>query len=104
MFGDDAPILADDDAIGVGMDLDRPADGAGVHRVFVVVEAHQAGLRHRGRQRVESVEATAIGDELRPLLLEHLPHGLLGAFRMGMRLGVGDAFIESARRSVRRRS
>ena len=28
MFGDDAPILTDDDTIGVGGDLDRPADDA----------------------------------------------------------------------------
>ena len=28
MLGDDLAVLADDDAIGVGMDLDRTADGA----------------------------------------------------------------------------
>ena len=93
MFRDRAPVLADDDAIGIGMDLDRPANGAGVHRVFVVVEANQAGLRHRGRQRVEAIEPAAIRDEVRPLLLEHLPNGLLRPFRMGMRLGVSDAFV-----------
>ena len=63
MFGDDAPILPDDDAIGIGVDLDRTANGAGVHRVFVVGEADQARLRHRSRQRVESVEVSAIGNE-----------------------------------------
>jgi hypothetical protein len=31
MFGDDATILANDDAIGIRVDLHRPADGAGVH-------------------------------------------------------------------------
>jgi hypothetical protein len=31
MFCDDAPVLADDDPIGVGMDLDWPTDRAGVH-------------------------------------------------------------------------
>jgi hypothetical protein len=75
------------------MDLDRPTDGAGAHRVFVVVEAHQAVFRHRGRQRVEAVEPAAIRDELRPLLLEHVPDGLLRPFRMGMLLGVRDAFV-----------
>ena len=44
VFRDDASVLADHDAIGVGMDLDGPGDRAGVHRIFVVVEAHQAGL------------------------------------------------------------
>ena len=68
MLGNDATILTNDDAIGIGMDVDRPADGAGVHRVFVVVEAHQAGLRHRGRQRVETIEAATIGDEVWPFL------------------------------------
>jgi hypothetical protein len=45
MVGDDTPILTDDDAIGIGVDVDRTADGAGIDRIFVVVEAHEAGLR-----------------------------------------------------------
>jgi hypothetical protein len=45
MVGDDTPILTDDDAIGIGADVDRPTDGAGIDRIFVVVEAHKAGLR-----------------------------------------------------------
>ena len=53
MFGDDAPVLADYDAIRIGMDLDRTPDGAGGYRVFVVVETHQAGLRDRRRHRVD---------------------------------------------------
>src|SRR5580693_8828226 len=93
MFRDDATILANDDAIGIGVDVDRPADGAGVHRVFVVVEAHQAGLRHRGRQRMETIEAAAIRDEVWPLFLEYLPYGLIRPFRMGMHLGVGNTFV-----------
>ena len=47
MLADDLAVLADHDAIGVGLDLDRPADGARRDRVAVVVEAHQAGLRDR---------------------------------------------------------
>jgi hypothetical protein len=31
MFRHDPPILADNDAVGVGMDLDRTSDGAGGH-------------------------------------------------------------------------
>ena len=45
MFPDDAPVLADDDPISIGVDLDGPPDRTGVHRVFVVVEADQACLR-----------------------------------------------------------
>ena len=91
MLADNTAILAQDDALGVGVDLDRATDRARVHRVFVIVEPHQARLRHGGLLRMEPVEATAIGNQLGPLLLEHLPDGLLGALGMGMSLGVGDA-------------
>jgi hypothetical protein len=47
MLGNDASVLADHDAVGVGVNLDRSSDCAGRYRVFVVVEAHQAGLRDR---------------------------------------------------------
>ena len=94
VLGDDPPVLANDDAVGVGVDVDRAADGAGVDRISVVVEAHEAGLRHRGRQRVESVEASAIGNELRPLLLEDLPDRPPALFGMGVRLGPDDAFVD----------
>ena len=35
-----------------------------------------------------------IWNELWPLRLEHLPDRLLGQLRMGVHLGVGNAFIE----------
>jgi len=38
-------------------------DRAAAHPVFVPVEPHQAGPRHRGRPGIETVEATAIGNE-----------------------------------------
>lgn len=63
VFCDNPAILPDNDAIGIGVDLDRAADGAGVHRVFIVVEADQARLRHRSWQRIESVEAPTIGNK-----------------------------------------
>src|SRR5277367_451405 len=91
MLADDTAILAQNDALGIGVDLDRTTDRARAHRVFVVVESNQARLRYRGLLRMEPVEATAIGDQVGPLLLEHLPDGLLGALGMGMSLGVGDA-------------
>jgi hypothetical protein len=68
MLADDCALLADHNAIGrrvrplagprtgAGLDLDRPADGARGDRVFVVVEAYQAGLRDRRLRRVEPVE------------------------------------------------
>ena len=37
-------------------DLHGPRDGAGAHGVLVVVEADETGLRHRGWQRMESIE------------------------------------------------
>src|SRR6202012_3765591 len=86
MFRHYAPFLADHDALGVGVNVDRAADCTGAHRVFVVVEPDEAGLRHRSRQRMEAVEAAAIGNELRPLLLEHLPDRLVGPLGMAVRL------------------
>ena len=103
MLADDPAVLADHDAIGIGVDLDRPPDRARGHRVLVVVEAHQAGLGDRGRHRMESIEAAGIGHELRPFRLEHLPDRLFGQLRMAVRLGVGDALVDAARRSARRR-
>src|ERR1700733_13670778 len=94
MFGDTAPVLADYDAIRVGVNFDGPTDRACSYRVLVVVEADQAGLRDRGWYRVESIEAAGIGNELWPFRLEHLPDRLLGQLRVAMHLGVGDAFIE----------
>ena len=94
MLTDDPAVLADYDAVGIGVDLDRTPDRAGGHGVFVVVEAHQAGLRHRRWHRVEAVEPAGVGNELRPFRLKHLPDRLLGQLRMAMHLGMGDAFIE----------
>src|SRR5258705_5762995 len=94
MLGNDASVLADHDAVGIGMNLDRTPDGAGRDRVFVVVEAHQAGLGYRCRYCMESIEPAGIGNELWPLGFEHLPDRLFDQFRMAMRLGVGDALVQ----------
>src|SRR5271154_3492150 len=79
------------------MNLNRTTDSAGSYRELVVVKAYKAELRDRCRHRVEAIEPAGIGSELRPLCLEHLPDRLLGQLRMGMHLGVGDAFIEQPR-------
>src|ERR1700680_2604192 len=97
MLGNDASVLADYDAVGIGVNLDRPPDRAGRNRVFVVVESHQAGLRDRCWHRVESVEPAGIGNELWPFGFEHLPNRLFGQFRMAVRSGVGDALVQKPR-------
>src|SRR5208282_3544324 len=55
---------------------------------------HQAGLRHRGPQRMEAVETAAIRDQFGPLLFEDLPDRLVRPFGMGMRFGPGQTLIE----------
>jgi hypothetical protein len=94
MLRNDAPVLTDHDAIGIGLNFDRAPDGAGRDRVLVVVEAYQAGLGDRCRHRVEAVKPTGIGNELGALGFEHIPYRLIGQFRMSMNLGVGNAFVE----------
>ena len=71
MLADDPPILAQLEPVGIGTHLHGAADGAGLGRVLVVVEAHEAGLGDRGLHGVEAVEAAAVGHEARPLFLEH---------------------------------
>ena len=94
MLGHDPPVLADHNAIGVGVDVDRTADRAGAHRVLVIVEPDQAGFRDRGRQGVEAIEAAAIGNELWPLLFEDLPDRLLGPLGMSVRFRPGEALVD----------
>jgi hypothetical protein len=86
-------VLADDDAFGIGVDLDRPADGARQDGIFVVVEAHRASLRHRSRNAMEAVEAPGIGDEAGALILEDLPDRAVALLGMPMHLGIGNAFV-----------
>src|SRR5262249_58188840 len=94
MLGNHPPVLADNNTVGIGMNLDRTADRTGRDRVLVVVEAHQAGLGDGCWHRVEAIEPAGIGNQSWPLRLEHLPDRLLVPLRMAMRLGIGDAFIE----------
>ena len=94
MFADDRAVLADHQAIGIGLDLDRPADGTRGDRVLVVVEPHQTGLRDRGLSRVEPVEWPSNLHQLRSFRLESLPDRAVGQFGMLVRFGVGDASVE----------
>src|ERR1700731_2715987 len=59
VIANDRAVLADDNALGISLDLDRPANRARADRVLVVVEPHQAGLRDRRLDRVEPVEPAA---------------------------------------------
>jgi len=77
MLADNRAVLADHDAIGIGLDLDRPANGTRSDRVLVVVEPHQAGLRDRCLDRVEPVERSADRHQLRPLGFEGPFAGLI---------------------------
>jgi len=101
MIGDGGAVLADHDATGIGLDLHRAADGAGGNRVLVVVEANQAGLRHRGRRGMEAVEPAGDRDEVRPLALERLPDRQPRDLRMLVHLGIGDALVEASRSTPR---
>jgi hypothetical protein len=93
MVSDDTPILADDDAIGIGLDVDRTADGAGVDRIPIVIEAHQAGLRDRGLHFMETVEAAPIWYKLLPLFLKDVPDRFVGDLGVAMGLRVEDALV-----------
>ena len=90
-----AQTEADYHSVGISVNIDGPSDRTSRHRVFVVVEPYQAGLRDRCRHRVESVEPAGIGNELWPFRLEHIPDRLLGQLRMAMHLGVGNALSSS---------
>ena len=73
MLGNDLAILADLNAIGIGANLDGTADGTGHDRVFVAVEADQAGFGDRRRRSMEAIEAAGIRHQAWPFCLEDLP-------------------------------
>src|ERR671919_1379192 len=93
VLADHAPVLADLDPLGIGPDLHRAPDRARGHRVAVVVEAHQAGLRDRRGHGMEPVEPSGIGHQAAALHLEHLPDRAVPELGVPMRLGVGDRLI-----------
>ena len=94
VLGDGPPVMTDDDAVGIGLKLDRAARSAGVDGIMVIVEAYEAELRHGNRRAVEAVEAPAILDQLRALLFEDLPDRSFALLRMGMGLRPGQAFVD----------
>lgn len=73
MLADLDTILPYDDAVGISMYLGRAANGSRQHRIFVVVETHEAGLADRGLYCVEAIELAGITDQMSLLLFEYLP-------------------------------
>src|SRR5262245_14076340 len=94
MFAHDHAVLADDDALGIDMDVDRPATRLGIDRVFVAIEAYQTELGDSRHRRPEAVEGAAVWDQGGTLSFEHLEDSLLLLLGMRSRLGVGHAAVE----------
>lgn len=94
VVSDQSALLPDLDPLSIGPDLDLPPDSRCRNRVFVIVEAHKAGLRHRRRQRMEPVEAPGIGNKVWALFLEDLPDGFVRQLRMLAGSGRGDALVQ----------
>src|SRR5262249_45672743 len=94
MLANDDAILLDYYTIGIGMHVDRAANGLRGHRVLVVVEAHEARLRYRDTRRMEAVEWPPIARQVRALGLENLKDRLVLLLGMKLRLCVGDALLE----------
>src|SRR5216684_4642846 len=83
MLADNLALTPDDDAIGVDAQLRGAPRCLDRDAVAVVVEAHQAALRHRDLDLAKAVEGTAIRDQALPLGLEDIPHRLVAL--LGMR-------------------
>ena len=94
MLADNRAVLTNDDAVSIGVDLDRPANGTGGDRVLVVVEPNQASLRDRRLRRVESIEWASNRHQLGPLGLKSLPDRGFGQLGMFVGLGIGHTAIE----------
>ena len=93
MASHDPSILPAFQTVGIGADLDGPANRAGVDRVTVLVEPHETGFGHRRGDGMESVERADIRHQVRTLLFEHLPDRLVRDVGMFVRLGIGDASV-----------
>jgi len=87
----DLSVLPAFQAIGIGSDLDRPANRAGVGRVTVLVEPHEAGFGNRRGDGMESIERADIGHQAQPLFFEHFPDRLVRNIGVPVRLGMGEA-------------
>ena len=84
MLCDDRAVAPHDDAIGVSSQLGGAPRRFRCDAVAIVIQAHQAALRHRDFHLVVAVEGTAVRDQALPLGLEDLPDGLVAL--LGMRV------------------
>src|SRR5262249_4616473 len=64
MLADNGAVLPDDNAVGIGLDLDRPPTATRADRELFAVEATQAGLGNRGLRAADPFEPPADGHEL----------------------------------------
>src|SRR5262249_61198616 len=90
VLADDLAVAPDDDALGVNAQLRGPPCRLDRDAVAVVVEAHQAALRHRDLDLAEAVERAAIFDQAGSLGLEDLPDRLVALLGMGARARLGE--------------
>src|SRR5579884_764622 len=91
MLADDLAVAPDDDPLGVDAQLRGAPRRLGRDAVAIVVETHQAALRHRNLDLAEAVEWTAILDQAGPLGLEDLPDCLVALLRMRALARLGEA-------------
>lgn len=87
----DLSVLPAFQAIGVGADLNGTTDRASIDRVPVLVEPYEASLGDGGRDGMEAVKRSDIGDQTSALFLEHVPDCLVRDVGMPVRLGISDA-------------
>jgi len=93
MATDDPAVLPAFEPISIGPDLDGPPHGAGIDRVSVLVEPHEAGLGYRRRHGVEAVEGTDVRNKARALFFEHVPDRPVPHLRMCVGLGIRPTSI-----------
>src|SRR5215469_15837393 len=90
MLRDNLAVAPDDNALGINPHLRGAPRRFDRDAVAIVVEAHQAALRHRDFDLAEAVKRPPIGDQARPLGLEHLPNRLVALLGMHARAGLGE--------------
>ena len=97
MVADDRPVLADHDALGIGLDLHRPADGPRHDAVPVVIEPHEARLGHRADLDAAPIKRAPVRDQRGAFRLEHLKDRALGLIGMRLTASRGDTLIKQPR-------
>ena len=98
VLGDHVAALADDDTVGIGVDLDRTPKRACRHRVLVVVKPDEQRLRDGRGECMEAVERGGRQQQQRRLLvLEYLGDGPLPELGMAVGAGMLTAAVKQPR-------